>query len=114
MAVIGTGCSAIQTVPQIQPLVEHVEYHTRRLNVPEIYFTYSARAQRLFERFPALQRLDRIAVFVFMEAGAAAMTSRRWLLAPFRAVGRRQIEMAISDRELRAKVTPQDEIGCKR
>jgi cation diffusion facilitator CzcD-associated flavoprotein CzcO len=36
------------------------------------------------------------------------------LLAPFRAVARRQITTAISDPELRAKVTPSDEIGCKR
>jgi cation diffusion facilitator CzcD-associated flavoprotein CzcO len=49
-----------------------------------------------------------------MELGALAMTSRRWLLAPFRAIARRQITSAISDPELRAKVTPSDEIGCKR
>ena len=55
-----------------------------------------------------------MAVFAFMEAGAAAMTSHRWLLEPFRALARRQIEQAIEDPQLRAKVTPQDEIGCKR
>src|SRR5207244_11330972 len=58
--------------------------------------------------------LDRAAVFAFMELGAAGMTSQRWLLAPFRAIARRQITSAIADPELRAKVTPKDEIGCKR
>jgi cation diffusion facilitator CzcD-associated flavoprotein CzcO len=77
-------------------------------------FEYSERAQRLFERFPILQRLDRAAVFGFMELGAAAMTNRRWLLRPFRAVARRQITSAIEDPELRRKVTPKDEVGCKR
>jgi cation diffusion facilitator CzcD-associated flavoprotein CzcO len=43
-----------------------------------------------------------------------AMTSRPWLLPLFRAVGRQQINKAIKDPELRAKVTPKDEIGCKR
>jgi cation diffusion facilitator CzcD-associated flavoprotein CzcO len=61
-----------------------------------------------------LQQLDRRAIFAFMELGAAAMTGRRWLLGGFRAVGRRQITKAITDEELRAKVTPSDEIGCKR
>jgi cation diffusion facilitator CzcD-associated flavoprotein CzcO len=61
-----------------------------------------------------LQRLDRAAVFAFMEAGAAGMTNRRWLLGPFRAAGRRQISKGIADPQLRAKVTPSDEIGCKR
>ena len=36
------------------------------------------------------------------------------MLAPFRALARRQIERAISDPVLRAKVTPTDEVGCKR
>jgi cation diffusion facilitator CzcD-associated flavoprotein CzcO len=39
---------------------------------------------------------------------------RRALLAAFRAAGRRQIEQAIADPELRAKLTPRDEVGCKR
>jgi cation diffusion facilitator CzcD-associated flavoprotein CzcO len=42
------------------------------------------------------------------------MTSRRWLLAPFRWAARRQITKAIDDPELRRKVTPTDEVGCKR
>ena len=61
-----------------------------------------------------MQRLDRQAVFAFQELGALAMTNRRWLLPAMRAVGRRQINKTIKDPELRRKVTPTDEIGCKR
>jgi cation diffusion facilitator CzcD-associated flavoprotein CzcO len=77
-------------------------------------FAYSERTKRLFERFPVLQRSDRAAIFAFMELGAAAMTNHRWLLGPFRAVANRQITKAIKSPELRSKVTPTDEIGCKR
>jgi cation diffusion facilitator CzcD-associated flavoprotein CzcO len=77
-------------------------------------YAYGQRTQRLFERFPVLQRLDRALVFGFMELGAAAMTDRRWLLAPFRAGARWNINKAIKDPVLRAKVTPTDEVGCKR
>src|SRR3712207_2032086 len=42
------------------------------------------------------------------------MTRRRRLLPLLRAVGRWQINRAIKDPELRRKVTPTDEIGCKR
>jgi cation diffusion facilitator CzcD-associated flavoprotein CzcO len=49
-----------------------------------------------------------------MDLGAAGMTRHRALLKPFRAVSRRQIAKAIDDPELRAKVTPTDEVGCKR
>jgi cation diffusion facilitator CzcD-associated flavoprotein CzcO len=116
VAVIGTGCSAIQTVPAIQPIVEQIDVYQRSpgWTMPKMDFAYSERAKRLFARLPALQRLDRKATFAFMDLGAAAMTSQRWLLAPFRALGRRQIDGAIEDPELRAKVTPSDEVGCKR
>jgi cation diffusion facilitator CzcD-associated flavoprotein CzcO len=116
VAVIGTGCSAIQAVPAIQPSVEQVDVYQRSpgWTIPKMDFAYSARTQRLFERFPALQRLDRMAVFAFMELGAAGMTSQRWLLKPFRALARRQIEQAIDDPGLRERVTPRDEVGCKR
>ncbi|MDX6656810.1 MAG: hypothetical protein QOH62_1603 [Solirubrobacteraceae bacterium] len=116
VAVIGTGCSAVQVIPAIQPIAEHVDVYQRSpgWTFPKMDFAYSERTQRLFERFPILQRLDRAAIFAFMEAGAAAMTGRRWLLAPFRAAGRRQISKAIADPELRRKVTPSDEVGCKR
>jgi cation diffusion facilitator CzcD-associated flavoprotein CzcO len=77
-------------------------------------FAYGERAQRLFERFPLLRRLDRLAIFAFMEYGAVGMTGRRWMLGPLRAMGRRQINSAISDTRLRAAVTPRDELGCKR
>jgi cation diffusion facilitator CzcD-associated flavoprotein CzcO len=116
VAVIGTGCSAIQTVPEIQPLVERVTVYQRSpgWTFPKMDFAYKERTKKLFERFPALQRLDRAAVFGFMEWGAAGMTNRRWMLFPFRAAGRWQIRKAIKDPELRRKVTPSDEVGCKR
>jgi len=116
VAVIGTGCSAIQVVPAIQPKVQSVAVYQRSpgWTIPKMDYAYSERAQRLFERFPVLQRLDRAAVFGFMELGAAGMTNRRWLLTPFRAMARWNIRRANLDAELLAKVTPRDEVGCKR
>jgi cation diffusion facilitator CzcD-associated flavoprotein CzcO len=116
VAVIGTGCSAIQVVPAIQPIVDQVDVYQRSpgWTFPKMDFPYSERSQRLFERFPALQRLDRAAIFYFQELAAAGMTKHRWLLPAFRAISRRRINQAITDPELRRKVTPTDEIGCKR
>jgi cation diffusion facilitator CzcD-associated flavoprotein CzcO len=116
VAMVGTGCSAIQVVPAIQPLVEQLDVYQRSpgWTFPKMDFEYSERTKRLLERFPVLQRLDRAAIFAFMELGAAGMTRHRWLLKPFRAAARRQINKAIQDPELRRKVTPTDEIGCKR
>ena len=55
------------------------------------------------------------AIFAFMEFGAAGDDQpAAGCCRPFRAVARRQITKAIDDPELRRKVTPTDEIGCKR
>ena len=70
VAVVGTGCSAIQIVPAIQPIVEHVDVYQRSpgWTFPKMDFAYKERTKRLFERFPVLQRLDRAAIFAFMES----------------------------------------------
>ncbi len=116
VAVLGTGCSAIQVVPAIQPTVRQLDVYQRSpgWTLPKMDFPYSDRAKRLFERFPILQRLDRASIFYFQELAAAGMTKHRWLLPAFRAVSRSRINKAIADPELRRKVTPTDEIGCKR
>jgi cation diffusion facilitator CzcD-associated flavoprotein CzcO len=116
VALVGTGCSAIQVVPAIHSVVEHVNVYQRTpaWTFPKMDFTYSEGTLRLFERFPVLQRLDRAAILAFMELAAAAQTNRPWLLPPFRAIARRQITKAIRDPELRRKVTPTDELACKR
>ena len=70
---------------------------------------------RLFRRFPALRRLDRASVFAFQELAAAACTRHRWLLPLLRAARHAaRSTSAIADPELRRKVTPTDEFGCKR
>jgi cation diffusion facilitator CzcD-associated flavoprotein CzcO len=116
VAMIGTGCSAIQVVPAIQPIAGQIDVYQRSpgWTIPKMDFEYKERTKRLFERFPWIQKLDRKLIFWFMDAGAAAMTSRRWMLAPFRWMASWNIKKAIKDPELRAKVTPKDEVGCKR
>ena len=116
VAVVGTGCSAIQVVPAIQPIVEQLDVYQRSpgWTAPKMDYAYPEWAHRLFKRFPLVRRLDRASVLALQEIGAAAMTRHRWLMPALRAVGRRQIEAAIEDPELRRKVTPTDEFGCKR
>lgn len=116
VAVIGAGCSAIQVVPAIQPEVAQLDVYQRSpgWTFPKMDYAYSERAHAVFKRFPALRRFDRAFILATMELGAAAMTNHQWLLPALRAVGRRQITGAIEDPELRRKVTPSDELGCKR
>jgi cation diffusion facilitator CzcD-associated flavoprotein CzcO len=116
VAVVGTGCSAIQVVPAIQPRVARLDVYQRSpgWTFPKGDYEYPPLLRALFKRFPLLHRLDRASIQAFQEFAAAAMTSQRWLQPVLRAIGRRQIRAAIDDPELLRKLTPSDEIGCKR
>ena len=116
VAVIGSGCSAIQIVPAIQPLAGHVDVYQRTpgWTIPKLDFAYSERTLRLFERFPVLRRIDRAVILGTHEFAAAAMTGHQWLLPVARVLARSQISRGIKDPELRRKVTPRDEVFCKR
>jgi cation diffusion facilitator CzcD-associated flavoprotein CzcO len=116
VALIGTGCSAIQVGPAIQPEVARLDVYQRSpgWTLAKGDHEYSRRARAVFRRLPALRRLDRAAIYAFQDLAAAAFTRHRWLLPLFRFLGTRQIKSAIGDPELRRKVTPAYEFGCKR
>ncbi len=115
VAVVGSGCSAIQVVPAIQPEVARLDVYQRSAGwtLPKMDFAYSERVRGLLSR-PRLRALDRAATFAFHEIAALGMTRGGLLLRVFRAAGRAQINGAIDDPELRRRVTPADEFGCKR
>jgi cation diffusion facilitator CzcD-associated flavoprotein CzcO len=116
VALIGSGCSAIQVGPAIQPEVAKLDVYQRSpgWTLPKGDREYSPLERALYRRFPTLRRLDRGAVYAFQDLAAMAFTRRRWLLPAFRLLGTRQIKAAIADPELRRKVTPTCEFGCKR
>jgi cation diffusion facilitator CzcD-associated flavoprotein CzcO len=103
-------------VPAIAGTAAQVDVYQRSpgWTIPKLDFAYSERAKRAFERFPALQKLDRASVWAFHEFGAHGMTRHHWLLGGMKAVARAQIRRAISDPALRRLLTPRDELGCKR
>ena len=116
VALLGTGCSSIQVGPRIQPEVAKLDVYQRSpgWTIPKMDFEYGPRARRLFERVPSMQRIDRQLTFGFMEAATAGHDEPSLADPSVRRRGRRQISSQIDDPELRGKVTPKDEIGCKR
>jgi cation diffusion facilitator CzcD-associated flavoprotein CzcO len=116
VAMIGTGCSSIQVGPAIQPRVAKLDVYQRTpgWTIPRMDYAYPPFARRLFARLPLLQRLDRALNMAFMETATTGITKRRWILRLFRRLAERQIRSQIEDPELRRKVTPSDELGCKR
>lgn len=116
VAVIGTGPSAVQIVPEIQPQVKQLTVFQRTpvWILPHFDRPISARQQRVLRRFPVLMRLYRIAMFLAWEAGAVG--SRGWLkmLEPMQAFARKHLARQVPDPALLAALTPDHLIGCKR
>lgn len=116
VAVIGTGASAIQFVPRIQPVVEHLTVFQRTAPyvVPKPDRGYRPLHHRLFHAVPAVQDLGRLTTWVVGEVLTFALTSSRPLRRVVEAAFRLQLRAQVSDRALRAKLLPDYQAGCKR
>jgi cation diffusion facilitator CzcD-associated flavoprotein CzcO len=115
VAVIGTGASAIQFVPAIQPRVArlHLFQRTPAWVLPRFDRPIRRWQRWLYRRVPAVQSALRLIIYmgrelsVFLFRHPAAM--RR-----LQVVARRHLESAIADPALRARLTPPYTMGCKR
>ena len=115
VAVIGTGASAIQFVPEIQPLARelHVFQRTAPWVMPRRNRPISAREKRLFRRSRTLHLLARGSVYLSAEVLVLAFMYPRLMRLPER-VARRHLERQVPDPALRERLRPQFTIGCKR
>jgi cation diffusion facilitator CzcD-associated flavoprotein CzcO len=116
VAVIGSGASAIQFVPQIAAQVGHLDLYQRTAPyvMPKPDRRYTAVEQQLYSRLPAAQRLDRIAQYWTHEVRALAFTRFSGLLKPYRWRFHKYLQRNIRDPQLRQQLEPDYPIGCKR
>ncbi|MDQ6779394.1 MAG: NAD(P)/FAD-dependent oxidoreductase, partial [Actinomycetota bacterium] len=115
VAVIGTGASAIQFVPQIQPRVSKLHLFQRTppwiMPRPDRKLTRFERA--LYHHVPRAQRAMREAIYWARELFAIPLL--RVALSPLIGVAtRRHLRRQVPDENLRAKLTPSYKPGCKR
>jgi cation diffusion facilitator CzcD-associated flavoprotein CzcO len=116
VAVIGTGASAIQFVPYIQPHVAelHLFQRTPPWILPRPEWVMSERLKRTFRRVPVVQRALRRAIFTLAEARHTAFTHPRVMAALNERMALKHLADQVPDPELRAKLTPDYRMGCKR
>jgi cation diffusion facilitator CzcD-associated flavoprotein CzcO len=115
VAVVGTGASAIQFVPRIQPAVSHLHLFQRTPPwvVPHRDRPISPLEKRVYERLPAAQLATRAGIYWARESFVLGFIDTRLAKLPER-VARKHIADQVSDPELRREVTPDYTIGCKR
>ena len=116
VAVIGTGASAVQFVPEIQPRVAELRLFQRTPSwvMPDADRAVSEFERALFRRVPATQRAMRALTYLIFEATVLGTIVDRRLAKALERVARRHLERQVPDPELREKLTPSYTIGCKR
>lgn len=116
VAVIGTGASAVQFIPHLQRRATRlcVFQRTAPWIMPRPDRPIGQNTQRAFRWLPFAQRIARWAIYWRHEARALAfIVNPKWMRAPMR-FSASYLARRVQDPALRAKLTPDTVLGCKR
>ncbi|HEY6423893.1 MAG TPA: NAD(P)/FAD-dependent oxidoreductase [Pseudonocardiaceae bacterium] len=116
VAVVGTGASAIQFVPEIQPDVASLTLFQRTPPwiIPRNDRDYRDVERILYAAMPGLQRLVRAGIYWSRELAVLGFASKPRLLTLLESRSRAHLRRQVADPGLRARLTPAYTIGCKR
>ena len=116
VAVVGTGASAIQIVPEIQPLVGRLVLFQRTPAwvLPRRDRRISGTEKWLYHHIPLTQRIARLGIYASRESVAGAFVKRPARLVAAQRIARWHLAKSIRDPALRATLTPDYVMGCKR
>jgi cation diffusion facilitator CzcD-associated flavoprotein CzcO len=115
VAVVGTGASAIQFVPEIQPEVAnlHVFQRTAPWVIPHRNRPLRGWERALYRLFPPAQLAMRAGIYWARELFVLQFRHRR-IGKLLERIPLRHLHDQIEDPELRRKLTPDYRMGCKR
>ena len=116
VAVIGTGASAVQFVPEIAPVLERMTIFQRSANwfLPRKNRPYPRIVRAAVERIPGLQAYRRGFVFLYTEALTMAIRHPRTIgrIAAWRSGA--FMRSQLKDLDIRDRAWPDYTFGCKR
>jgi cation diffusion facilitator CzcD-associated flavoprotein CzcO len=116
VAVVGTGASAVQFVPEIAQDVAKLSLFQRTPPwiMPKADHEMPGWTRRAFKAVPFLQRAYRDFLYWTLEARAIGFNGHAGVMKLGQRLAQRNIDKAVKDPELRAKLTPDYTMGCKR
>lgn len=120
VGIIGTGVTAVQLIPELadRALDLTVYQRTPIWVIPKFDFPIHSAVRRLFARFPSLQRAVRWLTDVIAELGVSpGFVYYRWarpLTVATAKLSKIHMYASVRDKELRRKLTPDYDFGCKR
>jgi cation diffusion facilitator CzcD-associated flavoprotein CzcO len=115
IAVIGTGASAIQFVPRIQPLAKelYVFQRTAPWVLPKPDMNLGQVSKAVMKKVPAIQKTWRQSVATSLNVINFGLRNPS-VLKPVNALGKQLLKLQVKDAELLKNVTPNFLVGCKR
>jgi cation diffusion facilitator CzcD-associated flavoprotein CzcO len=116
VAVIGSGASAIQFLPMIQPLVKELISFQRTPSwvLPKPDFAMPKALNKLFKFAPVLQKTIRESALLSLEPSLPVFMNVNVLRAATHPLGLLNIRLNVPDKAMREKLTPDHTLGCKR
>ena len=116
IAVVGSGASAVQLIPHLARDARKLVVFQRSPNylLPKPDKPYKAFHKKLFESAPISQRLERAGVWTFTEQFSRGLDDESRVGRINKSVAMWHLRKQVKDPELRAKLTPDYPIGCKR
>ena len=116
VAVIGTGASAVQIVPELvkQASLVKVFQRTPGWVLPRLDMENPDWIKTAFRRSPALQKAAREALFWVHETMALGIVWTTPMTRLLETVARAYLRQTVKDKWLRRQLTPRYRIGCKR
>jgi cation diffusion facilitator CzcD-associated flavoprotein CzcO len=115
VAVIGTGASAVQFVPEIAATAGRVDVYQRSAPyvLPKLDRPYRKAELDLFDRVPLARKISRLSFFLILESLSTGFFFPPAIPAA-KALWRRHLHGQVTDPGLRARCTPDYVMGCKR
>lgn len=116
IGVVGTGASAIQIIPELAKVASELVVFQRSAAyiMPRLNRAYSEAEKSMFTRAPETRQAHRAELFWSAESNYAERRRLPQALASAKAIVEQFREAEVPDPQLRAKLTPDYELGCKR
>lgn len=116
VAVIGTGASGVQIIPELVKVAESVKVFQRTPGwvLPRLNTATGDRAKGLYRRLPLTEKAVRSAWFWGHESVALGVVWDTPLTRVVEAISRAHLRMQVRDSWLRRQLTPDFSAGCKR
>lgn len=116
VGVVGTGASAVQFIPRIQPDVDTLTVFQRTPTwiLPHPDRPVAAPVRAALKRVPGAHTALRRSLEAFQETLVPGFVFDPRLQKPLELLGRRHLRKQVTDPALRAALTPSYGLGCKR